>query len=100
MSIPTEEVITSILVTQVLSGVMLLLDRRLVSLLLGGLVVLEDKLLQLLPRLIRLKENVVRVIIFDCKFFSFVFLFSDSLFVKLFGHLLQNHFLPNIWSFQ
>ena len=41
-----EEVITSILDMLAQSGVMLLLGRRLVSLLLGGLVVSEDKLLR------------------------------------------------------
>jgi len=45
-----EEVTTSILVMLAQSGVTLLLDRRLVSLLLGELVGSEDKLLQLPPR--------------------------------------------------
>lgn len=55
LSIPMEEVITSTLDTQVLSGVMLLLARRLVSLLPREPVVSGDKLLLLLLRLIRHK---------------------------------------------
>jgi hypothetical protein len=46
----------NILVMLAQSGVMLLLAKRLVSLLLGELVVLEDKQLPPLPRLTRLKE--------------------------------------------
>ena len=65
-----EEVITSILVMPVPSGVMLLLARRLVSLLLGGLVVLGGKLLPLLLKRIRLLEKIFRVL-FVLKFCFF-----------------------------
>jgi nitrate reductase gamma subunit len=50
LNIHTEEVTTNILDMLVLLGVMLLLDKRLVSLPLREQVVLEDKLLQLLLR--------------------------------------------------
>jgi nitrate reductase gamma subunit len=52
LNILTEEVTTNILDMLVLLGVTLLLDRRLVSLPPRELVVLGDKLLQLLLRLI------------------------------------------------
>jgi len=87
-----EEVITSILVMPVLSDVMHLLDRRLVSLLLRGLVVLGDKLLHLLLRLTNKKFNF-RL------FESYIIACVPVLFVKLFLFCFENHFPQNLWSF-
>ena len=58
-------VTTNILVMPVLCAVTLLLGKRLVLSLLGGLVVSVDKLLPPLPRLIRLKDFLeVRLALF------------------------------------
>ncbi len=57
-------VTTSILVMPALFAVMLHLGRRSVSLLRGGLVVSEDRLLLLQPKLTRLKINILKHLAF------------------------------------
>jgi len=72
-----EEVTISTLVTPVLLGVMHLLDRRLVLLLQGGLVVSEVKLLLQLPRQTRVKRDKLCFSCFLCfKFCCLCFLLN------------------------
>jgi len=97
LSILMEEVTTSTLGMLVLSGVMLLLARRLVSLLPGELVVLGVKLLPLLLKLTRLlKKEIVRDLL-NYKFSNFV---SLMVYVQLLAIILstRNIYLIKICS--